>query len=270
MDLRCKYAPTIGIAVTGATGYIGQKLLHAFGSNLFMACSIEDIEKGTRIIHLAANVEATRTAYVENISIDSLILQVANDRQSPLVYASTNNVYPRRLHCDVNSGLQADDFYSASKIIGEKILSDMAIQPVTILRLADVFGPRQRHGNLFHAIEKCLIDRLPLKLYGSGMRRRSFIHVDDVVGVIRYITSSDSMQSKIYNVAYPDSASVSEIISEVAKQAQLEVDLVDYSNESTDERTLLPTAMRGYQKNWETFRGSLSDYVIAIMKRNER
>lgn len=72
--------------------------------------------------------------------------------------------------------------YADSKRACEKILSP---EGATILRLANVYGPRQRdwgtEPSAMAAWHKAEAEGKPIRIDGDGTQTRDFIHVDDVV-----------------------------------------------------------------------------------------
>lgn len=269
MDLRCKYSPSLRVAITGSTGFVGRRLIDIFAAGDFQSAAIEDVENGSVIVHLAAVVSPTRDALIENIAIDSLVLEQANLKGGGIVYASTNNVYPLKLDCEVSDVLTGGDYYASSKILGEKLLVDMARVPVFIARVADVFGVGQRHGNLFKALAQSIKGGDPLVQYGNGSKRRTYIHVDELCSCLKF--SALKMMSKpretvLANLGYQDSATVSEIIALISKAKNIPVEFVrsevDPPNE--DVRTMRPTLLDGYQPTWPSFREALLSFVSEL------
>lgn len=45
------------------------------------------------------------------------------------------------------------------------------------LRIGDVFGMNQKHGNFFKNIENSIRNELPLKLYGEGLKVQKFMFI---------------------------------------------------------------------------------------------
>ena len=275
MDLRCKYSPTLKLAITGATGYIGQNLIKLLSGNDFFPVPIEDIPNGAVIIHLAADVSNNREAMLTNIALDSLVLEIANARHRGLVYGSSNNVYPYALSCRVNELLRSNDYYSASKIFGERLIADQGKLPSLTLRIADVFGVGQRHGNFFKAIENSIRTKTPLKQFGSGLKRRSFIHVAELCTQIEYIAKNyfeDGTPSTntAINVCYSDPASVEEILAIVSGISGVPVHRVEIGNDNSaqDFRTMQSSALYGYRPLWKGFRDALCSYTENLTKNN--
>lgn len=269
MDVRCKYSPKLGVAITGSTGFVGRNLIDAFDSDDFESMPFDSVRSGALVIHLASDVSATRDALLSNLAVDTWLLEIVNRRHRGLVYASTNNVYPHAVDCCVDERLRCGDYYSASKVFGEKLIAEFSLVPTVSLRIADVFGLGQRHGNLFRAIESSIISGAALKLYGNGLKRRSYIHVVELCEIIKFISTQcldDFRPGLALNIGYSDSATVSEIMEMVSDLSGLPIENlpleVDVSG--CDIRTLKPSFLPSYAPKWGSFREALAVHVDQI------
>lgn len=269
LDLRCKYSSEYRIAVTGATGYVGRKLLDLFDDTQFIAVEFDSIPLGALVVHLAANVANTRDALIDNVSIDTHVFSAVNEMHRGLIYASSNNVYPSALDCRVTEKLRYNDYYSASKIFAEGFLFDRSTVPFVSLRISDVFGPGQKHGNFFKAIERSVRGQSDLAIYGLGLKRRTHIHVHELAKFIKWIAidgfSSLPVQT-VLNVGYPDSASVAEVIDLATTLTGLQVvdKPVENDQSAFDVRTMQTSFLPGYQPQWGSFREAFADYINEI------
>lgn len=271
MDLRCKYSPSLGVAITGATGYIGSRLIDILGAESFSLSPVDEVAPGTVLVHLSAAVANTREAMLENLAADSWLVELAHTgRFSRIVYASTNNVYPHALECRLGEQTRCNDFYSASKVFGERLISELSPIPTVSVRIADVFGKGQKHGNFFKAIEQSLASGTPLKKFGLGLKRRTYIHVDDLCAIFRYLIAGNVGAigaHTVFNAGYPDSASVAEIVEHVAGVAQLPVEQVSVANDHSalDVRTMQVLLPAEAGLNWSNFKDALTAYVRQII-----
>ena len=94
-----------------------------------------------------------------------------------------------------------------------------------IVRIADVYGPNQNHGNLIKGIISNIENKENLKLYGEGKRQRDYIYIDDVIRGLEFIYENNL--KGIYNLGTGVGTSVKEIIDIVLKICQNRIDL-DY------------------------------------------
>jgi nucleoside-diphosphate-sugar epimerase len=275
IDLRCKYSSKLGVAITGSSGFTGTRLRYLFGADDFLTVAYEDIKESSVIIHLAANVLPTREAMLENITIDTYVLEIANRKHKGLIYASGNNVYPFSVDCRTSDSTRCNDYYSASKIVGERLITELANLPFTVIRIADVFGIGQRHGNFFKAIENSVLNRKPLKQYGAGQKRRTYIHIDELCEIIKFLTfkhKENQQQSSILNLGYSDSASISEIINLVSNMTGLKIEMnsIESDNSHFDIRTMKVSQLHGYTPCWASFSEALHGYIYQIKSTNQK
>ena len=76
--------------------------------------------------------------------------------------------------------------YAASKIAAEKQILSYAKKfhlPYSILRYANVYGPRQRadsEGGVISIFSNNILQKKPIKIFGDGTQTRDFIYVHDV------------------------------------------------------------------------------------------
>lgn len=270
MNLRCKYSSKLKIAVTGSTGFIGRQLLKTFNTEDFVDVFSDAIPPGALLIHLAAEVSPSRDAMLRNLESDSWLIEQVNRNHRGLIYASTNNVYPYSLACRTSEHRRCNDYYAASKIFAEMLISDTIRVPSTILRIADVFGIGQRHGNFFRAVENSLSNSTPLKLYGKGLKCRNFIHVNELCRILHFICT-DTTHRESYgttlNVGYGDSANIFEIVEIVSKISGLPIECVnnDADTSHLDIRTMDTVPLPGYQPLWPNFREALVAYVNEVL-----
>lgn len=272
MDFRCQYSPSLRVAITGATGFIGKNLIGVFASDDFECCVIEEVPDGATIIHLAADVSPTREALLENAACDTFLVELANQKHRGLVYASGNNVYPFAVECRVSEYPRANDYYALSKILGEKLVSEWARIPSVTVRIADVFGGGQRHGNFFKAIEHSVRTGGPLQQYGKGLKRRTYIHVRELCEMLKFI-SQHCLEcvrpgGEVLNLGYADSASVAEILQIVSELTGVEIlaRTLDSDRSEFDVRTMFISPLNGYVPCWGGFREALTAYVEQIQK----
>ncbi|MFJ2483002.1 NAD-dependent epimerase/dehydratase family protein [Pseudomonas sp. NPDC087598] len=269
MNLRCKYSPLFRVAVTGATGYLGLKLLEVFDASDFLDTDFSCVPAGAVIIHLAANMQNSREALAENMLIDTHVLEQVNEKHRGLIFASTNNVYPFALNCKTSDNLRCNDYYSAAKIFAEKLFDDCIKTPFVSIRIADVFGVGQKHGNFFRAIEQSIRTNNSLSLFGAGSKRRSYIHATELVLFLKWIAVEGfdlATAKRALNVGYSDSASILEIVTKVAEHSKLDVTFKSIENDRShfDIRTMQTSFLSGYTPKWSSFQEALTDYVEEI------
>ena len=148
------------------------------------------------VFHLAAQIHVDRS-YIEpkltydiNVMGTQNILEVARIYDAKrVIYASTSEVYGSALHVpiDENHPLNAPHPYGASKIAADRMCYAY-IQTygmdISILRLFNIFGPRQRdfgYGGVISIFTRRVLGNIPPNIYGNGMQTRDYTYVKDAV-----------------------------------------------------------------------------------------
>jgi UDP-glucose 4-epimerase len=172
-----------------------------------------------RIYHLAAAVgvrlvvdDPIRTIET-NINQTSSVLRLARSGDTPLLLASTSEVYGK----GVKPTFSEDDdmvygptsrsrwSYACSKAIDEYLAlanhRDHGL-PVTIARFFNTVGPRQvgEYGMVLpRFIERALLGE-PIEVYGDGSQSRCFIDVRDVVPALPRLLGDPLCTGRVLNV----------------------------------------------------------------------
>lgn len=144
------------------------------------------------------------------------------------IFISTNNVYGIKNNCNLfveEEVLNVDknNKYGISKYIGEKLVSYTLQEKSCIVRIADVYGPNQNHGNLIKGIISNIENKENLKLYGEGKRQRDYIYIDDVIQGLEFIYENNL--KGVYNLGTGIGTSVKEIINIVLRICQNKIGL---------------------------------------------
>lgn len=268
---RNMFSAQTGIFLTGATGFLGGAVMDASNAADWQPLALGDVPEGTNIIHLAANVSGTNGSLAENIALDLEIVDLADRTRGRLVYASGNHLYPFALNCRVGDTLRPVGNYALSKYVGELLVADRLGSRGTICRLPDIFGVGQRHGNFFRALEQALRVGSEIQQFGSGMKRRTYLHVDDAAAaMVWFADQTDELSdgsSRIWNLGYTDSASVVEILDFVSAISGLPKNYVSIDQDESwrDVRTMDVVRFPNQIFKFESFRDALSGYVQQLV-----
>ena len=100
------------------------------------------------------------------------------------VQVSTDEVYGdvETGHSDENDALCPRSPYASAKAGGELLARAYFVShdvPVVITRGSNTFGPRQYPEKLLPLFVTNAIDNLPLPMYGDGLQKRDWLHVED-------------------------------------------------------------------------------------------
>ncbi len=151
------------------------------------------------VFHLAArgsvprSFEHQKLTYDVNTSGSVTIMEGARNRDIPVVLISSSSVFG-----NVNSGARSEaDFknpispYAVSKLAMEMAAQVNRIsysQKALVVRLFNVFGPRQRSDHDYAAVIPKWISAArngkPLTIFGTGSQSRDFTFVSDVVEIL--------------------------------------------------------------------------------------
>jgi len=230
--------PGKSVLITGSSGFIGRHLcsrLKALKAKVFEfdnslgprydVTMIEGIDSELRmskhnvIIHLAANsgVEASRYDAYEAHNLNILgtlnILQAALQVKPsmPVVIASSNHIYGDHGGAPTteDAALRRLDTYSASKICADYLARSYAHDaklPVTIMRNTNCYGPDDPHlDHIIPSTIKSLQRNFSPILRSSGLTRKSYLHVSDVVDAYllatQYQMENETICGEVFNVS---------------------------------------------------------------------
>jgi nucleoside-diphosphate-sugar epimerase len=205
------------------------ELLRGRGAEV-MAGSITDAELcrravrgATHVFHLAVAMRegAKSDQYFESVNLDGtrvLLEASAAEGVRRFVYCSTIGIYGHRAPgvTREDSPLAPGNIYERTKVAAERLTRELGAErslPWTILRPADVYGPRdQRLLKLFKGVAA---GRFPL--FGAGEGRRHMIYVDDVVSAFFRACERDQALGDGFILAGPRACSLRELIAEVQR-----------------------------------------------------
>ena len=199
----------MSLLITGGTGYIGKKLTQKLMEkyNPIYSVGIEELDlqnyeevldflkknKIRKIIHLGWKMENNNEAIYDNIEALNNLLKASEEVQvEKIIFTSTNNVYGTELNGNNFSeedkiNLDKNNKYGISKYLGEELVKYSMYEKACIIRIADVYGPNQNHGNLMKGIISNLENKKNIQLYGEGKRERDYIYIDDVIRGLEFI-----------------------------------------------------------------------------------
>lgn len=230
----------MSLLITGGTGYIGKRLVRQLEKKYssIYSVGIEELNllnytdtlnflknnNITEVIHLGWSMENENKAIYDNIeALINLIRACDLVKIEKFIFASTNNVYGTSGNSCLfseNDIPKPDDAnkYGISKYIGEKLINYTLKEKSCIIRIADVYGPGQTHGNLIKAIVSNVENKENLKLYGKGKRERDYIYIDDVIRGIEFIYENNLTGT--YNLGTGVGTNIKKIVDIVLKICQ--------------------------------------------------
>ena len=133
------------------------------------------------------------------------------------VHISTDEVYGEvdgeHQGCNEKSLLNPTNPYAATKAGAEFIIRSYYYSynmPVVIIRCNNVYGARQYPEKIIPKFITLLKENKKLTIHGSGLTRRNFIYIDDVVNAINIIVAK-GVNNNVYNIGSIDEYNVIEI-----------------------------------------------------------
>ena len=187
------------------------------------------------IFHLAAitsvpfSIENPEITMEVNLNgTKNLLENAALNRVEQFIYVSSCAVYgnPVYLPVDEKHPTNPKSPYGASKLRAEQECIKFGEKcgfRTTILRLFNVYGPRQRCGD-YGGVMAQFINKLrnnePPIIYGDGSQTRDFIHINDVIkAFILALKDKNTSGGSIFNIASGKPTSINEL-------AQVLIDLL--------------------------------------------
>ncbi len=188
----------------------------------------EDVET---VFHFAANPKVNTFPddrgkdFRENLGGTKTVLDACIESGvGELVFASSSVVYGEEAETPTPETHVLDpiSMYGATKAGAEhmcQVYSQIFGIDLTILRLANIIGGRNRKGVIYDFIRKLESDPEELEILGNGRQRKSYLHVEDTVQAILMAWRSGDV---VYNVGSEDTASVDEIADIVSEEMGLD------------------------------------------------
>jgi UDP-glucose 4-epimerase len=190
-------------------------------------------EKPDVIIHLAAQVDVASSIKdpVQDAQINIIgtikLLSLAKLHQiKRFIFSSSSAVYG-------NSGIPATEntpalpisFYGASKLSSEtyiRLFSEHYRIPYTILRYANVYGPRQKskgEGAVIAVfIQKLLNGEAPV-IFGDGQQTRDFVYVKDVASA--NILAMENEENITANIGCNQQTCINRLLALISESANI-------------------------------------------------
>lgn len=238
------------ILVTGGAGFVGSSIVRALAAAGNRVAVLDDLSTGDSanlpeevplvqadvsdaatasevarlapevVIHAAAQVSAAasledpardRAVNVEGTA--HVISGAAEARVRRFVFVSSGGaVYGECSGATEQTLPRPSSYYGAHKYLAERYV-ELSGLPYAIARLANVYGPGQRH-DLEGGVVAIFLDRLqrgePVTVNGDGHQSRDFVHVEDVVDAVRAML--DGRRDGTWNVGTGEATTVRELL----------------------------------------------------------
>jgi UDP-glucose 4-epimerase len=187
----------------------------------------ELVDDADAVFHMAAAVgvrlivESPVRAIETNLQCTEVVLRHAAKKRRPVFVASTSEVYgksaalPFREDGDLVLGPPhlGRWSYACSKAIDEFLALAHHRErglPIVVGRMFNTVGPRQtgRYGMVVPTFARQALRGRPITVFGSGLQRRCFCHVRDVVGALAELLGSDRHYGEVFNIGSSEEISI--------------------------------------------------------------
>lgn len=240
------------VLVTGGAGFVGSNIVDALVARGDLVVAVDDLSTGDRanlapdipfrladisdatslaravhgegfdaIVHCAAKtkvVESMEQADLyRRVIVDGTanVARLAEDRHvQMLVNISTGGaMYGETPVCaSERTPARPDSNYGRFKLAGERIVEEAQVPSIT-LRLANVFGPRQRQdleGGVIAIFLGLWRRKEPLTVFGDGTAQRDYVYVGDVIDAVT--ASFAGSWHGVFNIGTGVATSVNDLI----------------------------------------------------------
>jgi UDP-glucose 4-epimerase len=189
------------------------------------------------VFHLAANpivalgASDTRIDYEQNLLATYDLLEAMRKSQHcrKLIFTSTSAVYGEANEIPTHenySPLRPISLYGASKLACEAIICGYCyLFNISCIasRLANIIGPKNRHGVIYDFISKLSHDPFQLDILGNGKQNKSYLYIDDCVDALTLLlTEVGKKPFDIFNVGSDDAITVLEIAELIIRELGLD------------------------------------------------
>ena len=193
------------------------------------------VENCEVVFHLAANPEVRLSSVSPNVHFEQNIVATNNLLEAvrksgsakSFVFTSSSTVYGEASQIPTPENyapLEPISVYGASKMASEALIMAYAHTygfNTVIYRLANIIGPRSKHGVIHDFIEKLRFNPYELEILGDGTQAKSYLYVDDCVEAILFGFMKSSHRVEAFNLGSEDQINVNSIAQIVVEEMDL-------------------------------------------------
>jgi nucleoside-diphosphate-sugar epimerase len=149
------------------------------------------------------------------------VLDWAVETNARVLYGSSISVYgiPELLPIAEEHRVSPMLVYGANKLHGEMLCRayrEMYGLEFEILRISDVFGPRDSRRNAINNFISAALSGSPVTLKGKGDQRRSYTYVRDIAGVVSRLIDQ-APANDVLNISGPQAFSIRDVLKAVGR-----------------------------------------------------
>jgi UDP-glucose 4-epimerase len=262
--------------------HLGKKGFQFIQGDLKDSRPLQEALKGQDIVlHLASNPDIARGLDETDLDLKEGTLLTYNVLEAmrlngvkTIIYTSGSGIYG-----DQGTKSISEDFgpllpislYGANKLASEGLISafcHMFGMRAYIFRLANVVGARQTHGVTYDFIRKLREKPASLEILGDGRQSKSYMHIEDVIEAIIFVSHHCSDILNVYNVATDDYIDVTTIAQLVAREMGLGDIELRYTGGNRGWKGDVPTVRfdlrKIHQLGWKARYGSVQAVTKSI------
>lgn len=186
------------------------------------------------VFHLAGSSdvrsgnESPRKMYENNVRATFNVLEACRKNEvREFVFASSSTVYGEadEIPTPEDHPINPISLYGATKAACESMIKSYANLydlESTILRYANIFGPRTDHGVMHDFFHKLKDDSEKLEILGNGNQKKSYLYVDDCVDATLHAWRESNDTVSVFNVGSDSQLSVDEIAENIINSMGLD------------------------------------------------
>ncbi len=236
------------------------------------------------VIHMAAQTHVDNSYKnsiqftYDNVLATHVLLEVVRKHKcvDKFVYVSTDEVYGSTSDTSPNtidSLLEPSNPYAATKAAAEMLVKSYIHSfkvPATIIRMNNVYGPRQYPEKMIPKFINAVLENIPIEIQGTGLQRRSILFVEDAAWAIVHIYNTSSM-GEVINIPSIDEFTVIEVANLVlhAMNSNVEIKFVQdrpfndrryWIHDNTIQWKVRTSFEEGLRRTIEWYKNCPSDY----------
>lgn len=208
----------------------------------------DTIAKCDQVVHLAAVVGVKKVldepvnTITTNVRGSEIVLECCDRHRVPLFVASTSEIYGKageRLSEDhdrvMGSTANRRWAYACTKTMDEFLALAYHQErelPVIVGRMFNVVGPRQtgQWGMVLPTFVSKALAGEPIRVFGDGLQRRCFLHVDDMVSALLLLLGNDAAWGRVFNIGVEDEITILDLAHRVRERtgADVPIELIPY------------------------------------------
>lgn len=194
------------------------------------------LEGSEVLFHLAANPEVRLSSVEPDVHFEQNVVATYNLLEAlrrsgaveSLVFASSSTVYGDAAEIPTPEDyapLEPISVYGACKLASEALISSYAHTygfRAVIYRLANIIGPRSKHGVIYDFVEKLKANPRDLEILGDGSQAKSYLDVGDCVDGMLLGLERSAGRVDVFNLGSEDWIDVKSIAALVVEEMGLE------------------------------------------------